>query len=44
MVIIPLNEQGYPIKKDRYFPNWLIVAHVALVGASVIAMLVLGAS
>jgi len=43
MEIIRLNEQGYPVK-NRCFPNWLIVAHVALVGASVVAMLVLGAS
>lgn len=40
MTIIRLNEDGYPRRKS--FPNWLIVAHVALVGASVISALMLG--
>jgi len=41
MTIIRLNEDGYP-RRDRCFPNWLIIAHVALIGASVISALVLG--
>lgn len=40
MTIIPLNDDGYPRRKS--FPNWLIMAHVALVGACVISAMVLG--
>jgi len=40
MTIIKLNEDGYP--RRRCFPNWLIIAHVALIGGSLISALVLG--
>ena len=42
MTIIRLNEEGHPLRNNPDFPNWLIVAHVALIGASTIAALVLG--
>lgn len=42
MTIIRLNDEGYPLRNNTHFPNWLIVAHVALIGASTIAALVLG--
>ena len=39
MTIIRLNEEGFPLKANPTFPRWLMVAHVALVVACGILIL-----
>ena len=37
-VIIPLNEEGFPLKVRATFPMWLVAGHVALVTMAVALM------
>ena len=37
-VIIPLNEDGFPLKVRETFPTWLVAGHVALVTMAVALM------